>query len=208
MPMFDYVCSGCGNRIERFSFRREDAPDITGCDCGSNAAISDDPSLRMVRPRNALRFDPIVVHCRLGPDGSYVYSYPGNPNDPVDPGYEKVELTTISQADRFVKDRNSEEQELRRMQIGAEKAHWDERAKERRENATRELQKRLGKSNSRIGELVARAIDARREKKYRELENKAVNFHIQGIDYDHSNRAEYRDDANRKISVGVNGFRR
>jgi len=158
--------------------------------------------------RDAGQFQPIIVHRKTLPDGQQVYSYPGSPDEPPSPGYEKISLNSLAEADRFVKDRNREEQEIRREQIQGEKRYWEERAKERREMVKAELERRLGKSHSRIGELVARAVDARREKKYRDLANRPINFHIQALSYDKQNQKEYRDDSKKKISVVVNGFRR
>ncbi len=175
--------------------------------CGTCGAELPDAQLASGIVRN-VQMEPIVIHRRRLDNGDYAYSYPGNSSDPVPDGYERVELSTLAQADRFVKDRNQEEQELRRLQIQAEREHWNERARERRENARVELERRLGKSHSQVGELVQRTIDARREKRYRELESRSVNFHIQALSYDANHIPEHRDESKRKISVVVNGFRR
>jgi hypothetical protein len=158
--------------------------------------------------REPRQFQPIVVHRTTAPDGSFQYSYPGRADDPVPAGYEKVELSTLSQADQFVKDRNEEERELRRLHFKGEQEYWQERANDRRAIAKSQLEERLGKSNSRIGDMVARAVDARRKKKLEELANRDTNFHIQALSFDKNNQSEYRDDSKRKISVVVNGLRR
>jgi len=178
------ICNHCGGEIEfgMFPF------------CPHGYALGREPR----------QFQPIVVHRKIMPDGQYCYEYPGQSDDPIPAGYEKVELSTLAQADRFVKDRQGEEQELRRMAIQGERAYWNERVQERRVKAREELQRRLGKSHSLIGDRVAALIDARREKKFQDLERKSVNFHNQALSYDSRNRPEYHEEGKRKISVVVN----
>ncbi len=178
------TCSQCGGEIEfgMYPF------------CPHGYALGREPR----------QFQPIVVHRKLMADGQYAYEYPGHSSDAVPAGYEKVELSTLAQADRFVKDRQQEEQELRTMQIRGERDYWNNRVRERRENSRIELQKRLGKSHSLIGDRIAKLIDERRERKFQDLERKSVNFHSQVLSYDSGHRPEYREEGKRKISVVVN----
>lgn len=158
--------------------------------------------------REPQQFKPIVVHQMVMGDGQIKYSYPGSPDDAVPEGYSKLELSTLAQADRFVKDRGAEEQELRTMTIKGEEEYWNVRADERHALAREQLQERLGKSSSKIGELVWAANQRKRDAKYRELIGRQVNFHIQALSYDKTNRSEYIDDSKKKISIVVNGSKR
>lgn len=158
--------------------------------------------------REPRQFTAIVIHrCRLA-DGSYKFSYPGQSTDPVPHGYEKLELSTLAQADRFVKDRDTEEMELRRMNIHAEREQWDERTKLRRSAAKEELQRRLGKDHSKIGDMVQRRVDEARTRRYQELLSRQTGFHSEVLSYDKQNRKEFIDDRKKKISVLVNGSRK
>jgi putative FmdB family regulatory protein len=207
MPMYDYCCSACLHHEEHF-YKMSSVPDEIACEqCGYPAPRTYDPELTLRKPRRALAFTPIVVHRRIAPDGSYAYSYPANPTDPPDPGYEPVTLSTLAQADRFVKDRDREEQELRTLHLNAEEAAWNDHARERRSAARQELENRLGKSHSKIGDIISRLMDERRSKRYQALRSKAVNFHIQALSYDANHCPEHREEGARKICVVVNRTR-
>jgi hypothetical protein len=197
MPMVVYLCANgtCHDReSERFFHPTQAPPETAACEaCAGTTHRSDAVEHTIKRPPSrAMRFDPVVVDRRKAADGSWIYSYPGHSSDPVDAGYERVMLDNLSQVDRFVKDRNAEESELRKMQIHAERAHWDERTKERRDNTRQQLTK-MGIGESRVFDLVNRFVDAKREKRYRQLLSRDTGFHHQAFSYDASNRQEYRD---------------
>lgn len=154
--------------------------------------------------REPQQFTPIIVHRRLLDNGDYQYSYPGQASDPVSPGYEKMELSTLAQADRFVKDRDREENELRTINLRAEQQHWDERTNERRKHITAALEERLGKSNSQVFDLVKRYVDGRRAQRYAQLNSRQTGFHSEVLSFDKSNRKEYIDDSKKRISIHVN----
>lgn len=187
--MAETICSTCGGKLYM-----GDWPFCTG-----------NPHDHMPAYRAGMfDFPTVVVHRKLGEDGQYVYSYPGHANDPVDAGYEKVELSTRAQADRFCRDRDKEENELRAMQINGERDTWDEKTKERRKVAAEQLQERFGRSHSRIGELVQRYVDNVRAQRYQRLLSKGTNFHIKSMETDSRNMAPYVDDSKKRISVVVN----
>lgn len=204
MPLYDYLCVNeyCQTHFERM-LSISDYSDVVTCECGSDA----NRIYVAFAPRQALRFDPIVVDRIKLPDGSFKYSYPGRNTDPIDPGYERVSLSTMDQYSRFCQDRDREEGEIRCMNIEGERNYWDKRAEERHVEARRQLELRLGKSHSRIGEIIWEKLAAKRKRKYDALAARSIEFHSQAMEMDRSNRSEYRDDSRRKISVVVNGSR-
>lgn len=188
MPMFDYHCINeeCGIRFEAFSHPGHNpvTSECPSCQCHSPREL--DPQVTMRRPAsNALRFDPVIIDRRMEA-GEYVYSYPGSKADPLEPGYERIQLSNISEVDRHVRSVGGKEQELRSMNLQLERQAWDRRTKERRED-TRALIARKGFSGKYF-DAVCQLVDRNREKRYRELENKQVAFHNQALSFDASNR--------------------
>lgn len=203
MPMFDFVCESCGYHDDHFYHASDQVPDSLACDCGGVMRRTLDPNFTLRRPHSVFR--PIVVHRRLDPEtGRYIYSYPGRPDDPTPEGYERVELCSLQQAERFCRDREQEVNEERQFYLEQEQAYWDERTKRRREEIRSRL-KSIGIENSKVFDLVRQYVDKRREEKRRQLKRR-VNFYIQAIEFDPSNRAPYIGDEP-KISVLVNGLR-
>lgn len=193
MPMIDYTCAAedCGMRFEAFHFPAS-IPATSPCpSCQKDAPREMDLMIQLTnRPTNALRFEPIAID-RVWECGEWKYSYPGANTDPVTPGYERIYLDTISASDRHIREVGGKEQELRTMQILAEKSVWDQRVKERRED-TRALISRKGFSG-RYFDAVCRMVDRSREKRYKQLLSREVNFHNQAFSYDGSNRMPHTD---------------
>lgn len=195
MPMLDYVClkEECGEHIESFHFPSS-IPDSIQCRCGGVMVITYEPTIAMRRPiSNAQLFDPIVVHRRLNPDNNdYEYHYPARHDEPTPSGYERLEMNTMREVDRFTKGRGEVERELNQMGLAREKAHFDQQIKARREHSDSEM-RRLGIRPSRLTEVMRRRIDQKRDKRYSLLMNKDMNFHNQAMSFDSSNRQEHRD---------------
>jgi len=160
--------------------------------------------------RDAAQFTPIVVHRKRLEDGQFVYSYPARSDDPPDPGYEPVSLNSLAEADRFVKDRDAEEREIRREHFRRENDYWDERRAERRATQDQILHDRLGHAPSPFVQAMRQLIDLRRKVKRQKIALE-TNFHNKAISFDSSKLRDYKDDRSgpqKKISVVVQGFRR
>ena len=196
MPMIDYICSDieCSDYAERF-FHPSSVPDTIPCvECGQDMKITYAPSIAMRRPRsNALHFDPVVVHRRYNDEKKdYDYSFPSRNNELPDAGYERVEMNSIKEVDRFCRVMGNREKETRQFNITAEKQYWDDRTKERREKADTEM-KRRGITSSRAGDMARQYVDQMRQKRYDKMMSKDVNFNNQAFSFDSSNRQEHRD---------------
>lgn len=191
MPMYDYLCDTCGTRVEHFHHSGH-APDAIQCEgtgtCSGVMHLIFDVQALYSRPRNATRFDSFIVHRKLDPDtGKYIFSYPPTRDTPPDPGYEVVEMKTIAEADRFCRDREAELMEERQAHLTMEKQYWDERTKSRREKIEASM-RRAGISHSKIYDMVKQWRDQKRERRYSEMMRRPVNFHLQVLAYDSSNR--------------------
>lgn len=169
------VCSGCGCNVSGLIDQMEAAQLLTDTESGTNAQ----------------RFDPVALDRRMV-NGEYQYSYPGSNTDPVSPGYERITLNSLREIDRHTKSESAKEQELRSLNLSAERDQWDKRTRERRE-ATKDLIRQKGWSG-RYFDLACKKVDAAREKKYTELQRRQVSFHNQAFSFDASNRQGYRDD--------------
>lgn len=211
MPMYDFCCRN-DHHFERFFFsNRLHAALEEGIfceECGEQAKQIFEPSITLSR-RPFVPFQPRVVHRKLDEStGRYIYSYPGRSDDPVDHGYERVELNTPSELDRFCRDRALELKEERQFNISAEKDYWDERRKETREKIRAELSRR-GLGQSRLFDMVNQYLDSTRDKKYRDQLNHTPEFFNHAASFDQSNMSPYIEDGERRrISVVVNGSKK
>jgi hypothetical protein len=159
---------------------------MTTCSqCGAELQIGDFPFCPhgSIYAQYAQHFDPIVVH--QAPDGSY--SFPASVDAPLRPGYAKVEIRTLREADRITREVNSREDAAIR-----ESHHASEAQRE----AT------LARNRAQLDQAKARFSPQGREfaARMREYVNSkrrpgpgSANFHIDVFSHDRSNREEYRD---------------
>lgn len=178
MPVADYQCEACGVRWEEFHWT---PPDMQECGCGGDAARI----YSLPGERTAKRFDPIVVW--VSNDDPDRISIPGDPNEPVDEGYHKVEITNLREADRWADRINRIETRKAEGYRDSERQYWDDVARERRAD----IRARIG-SNPRAAALfsaVQKYVDAKRARRYgKPLDARA---HFQVISFDSSNRDGY-----------------
>lgn len=163
------TCSACGKPIH--------GGDWPFCPHGST------------RPELARRFEPLIID--RDPATGQI-SYPGSSYDPVPAGHVRESLDTIQSVDRFCADRSREETEKRRLVIGAEREHFDARAKERREGI-RNIIKQRGFSGKYFEAICAR-IDGQREARYESMMRREVHFFSDVFAFSSSNRNPHSDE--------------
>lgn len=194
MPMIDHACTNDECKHEFEVFRHLSAvSDTAPCPyCHMDAPKSSNFQRIIQRPpSNAQRFDPVALDWKPGPGGEKIYSYPGSNRDPVDAGYQRVYLNTLSEVDKHVKSVAAGENELRRFNLYAEKAVFDERTKLRHEHL-RAAYREKGMSGQ-ITEMVMARTLKRREEKFSELIRRETNFHSQAFSFNQSNRQAHTD---------------
>lgn len=138
------------------------------------------------RERDARAFEPIVVWASDTERDKY--SFPGEAEEPTPPGYHKLEITNLREADRFVSRVNAIEraksEETRALNYQA----LDERIKARRENIAARI-----RGNPRAEALfrqVREWADRRRDEK-RAKHSRDPRFNINVLSFDSSNRNPY-----------------
>jgi hypothetical protein len=131
----------------------------------------------------AQHFDPIVVH--QAADGSY--SFPASVDAPIRPGYRKVEIRTLREADRITREVNSRED------AKIEQVHRERQS---------QLAANVIKSRAELDQAKSRFTPQGREfaAKMREYVNQKrrpgpgrANFHIDVFANDQSNREAHAD---------------
>lgn len=190
-------CPSCHSLITRSSiYYINGTPRCTCSSCGCKITEIIDAAVEAIGggdyASTALHFEPVALDRKRNDVGDYIYSYPGSNADPVSLGYERILLTSLPEIDRHVKSESSKDQELRSINLSAERAAWDERTRTRRES-TRALIRQKGFSGKYF-DAVCTLIDRNREKKYAELNRRQISFHNQAMSFDAHNRQEYRDD--------------
>ena len=137
---------------------------------------------------NAQRFEPIVLWVSdTDPDR---ISVPPRTNLPVDPGYHKIEITNMRQADHWVR-------KLDRIALrdatdnrAAQKAYFDEVAADRRSSIRAKI--RGNAKAEALFAMVTQWIDAKRARRYYgNIGN--PNTHFQALSFDSSNRMSWAD---------------
>lgn len=95
MPLYDFRCEKCGN-VQEYMFKYSELPRAMGCnaivdgiECPGECVYF--PSFYYTAP--AQRFDPVVIH----KDAQGNIRFPAHANAPIPEGFQKVELTTVSQ---------------------------------------------------------------------------------------------------------------
>jgi hypothetical protein len=188
MPMIDYLCDACSYRFE--NFYHSDPPEEQACphiDCPEGVAKRIHSLPGEYRPTNAQRFDPIVIW--VNNDNPDQVSMPGRADEPVQDGYHAVEITNLSQADRWTRHMNNVALREAVNNRAAQKEYFEAMTKERRDN----IRAKIG-SNPRakaLFEKVCEYTDAKREKKYSKTLDPRGHFQV--VAYDSSNRQGYAD---------------
>lgn len=158
--------------------------------CNKELEIGDYPFCPhgSIYEQSAKRFDPIVLH--KGPNGEY--SFPGNSSDPVPAGYEKIEITNIRQADRYVREIDSKERSKMFDNRENNRLYFEEKTRERRQQVDALLQS--GKLSNRARMLAEKAreyADKKHDRRFSSTKAFSPNFHIQALSFDVGNRMPY-----------------
>jgi hypothetical protein len=175
--LYDYTCEN-GHDFEHASAiadYRDEMP-CTVKDCSATAR-------RQYRPSGyrAQNFDPIIVHR----DASGHYRVPGSPSDPVAPGYERVELRTMSDIRRVQSEIGRENYEKFERRKAREEQHFSEQRKEARS----ELMARL---RTAFGRDLARVAMAENDNRARERYDPHGSY-FDVMENDRSNRVPHND---------------
>lgn len=141
MPIIDYICANveCGT---------VDSTYIPSSQCGSSYPETETTSCSRCGGLSERNYSgaspsigflvPPVVHYnrRTGQ-----YSIPGHRDDPVDPGYEKVEIRDMRMYSKLTRDVDAMERNKAQFLQAAEKEFFDARLKEQREDRKRQIEK-------------------------------------------------------------------
>jgi hypothetical protein len=159
---------------------------MTTCSqCGAELQIGDFPFCPhgSIYAQTAQHFDPIVVH--QAPDGSY--SFPASVDAPVRPGYVKVEIRTLREADRITREVNSREDAAIRQQHHVEQAQREAKRSEYRAQLDR-AKERFSPKGREFAEKMREYVNSKRRPG-----PGSANFHIDVFANDRSNREVHRD---------------
>jgi hypothetical protein len=163
---------------------------MTTCSvCGQELNIGDYPFCphAPLRESNAQRFLPIVVW-QSNSDADK-YSFPGQANEHCPEGYHRVEITNLSQADRFVTRMNELEREKAESTRDLSYQALDEQTRRRRADIAARIS-----GNARAEALfrqVREYADRSRERKRARHARLDPRFHIQVLSFDSGNRSSY-----------------
>jgi ElaB/YqjD/DUF883 family membrane-anchored ribosome-binding protein len=154
--------------------------------CGHELQIGDYPFCPhgSIFTQFAQHFDPIVLH--QAADGSY--SFPASVDAPVRPGYRKVEVRTIQEADRVTREVNSRE-ESKAREIHAQSESMREATLSRNRRDMDKLRDRLSDAGKQFAERARQYVDSKPRRGFQ-----SPNFHMDVFSFDSSNREVHRDD--------------
>lgn len=193
MPMFDYICEGCKFHFEKFHHPTSPAPEKAKCEiCDiAEGVLTFEPSIAMQRPytcSDAQAFSPVVIH----KDAKGNVRFPGSANAPVPEGFQRVELTNVSQVRKLEREVNAFE--LSRAE-GNRLKQRDKAEGERMER--RSKFKELVRNFSPRGRQFAEAMMIARDRHKTRLDKRITDmgFRVDAFSNNHSNREEYRDSA-------------
>jgi len=186
--MVDYRCSECGHEFENFF--HSDAPDMQPCpvtECHGSARRY--PSMPgEYRPTNAKRFDPIVIW--QSDSDPNKFSFPGRSDEPCDAGYHRIEITDMRSAQKWSKKLNHIYSMEKAMDVERDRAIWSERLRSNR--ADREAKIRGDARMEAFNRAMIERTDKKRQNRY-DHKSPDVNFHIQALEFDQSNRQDWCD---------------
>lgn len=180
MPTYDFQCQSetCGKVVEKIlpiAQRNEPGP----CACGAGL----ERVYLTTRQSEAQRFDPIVVHVN---PLTGEYRIPGAGDARVPAGYERRELGTIREIERFERHANKIERGKSDMHATREQNYIDHLQKDRRSELRQAMQRMTP-----FGRDLARLAMARNDARRPQTQDCGVHFEI--LHNDRSNRSEHRD---------------
>jgi hypothetical protein len=162
---------------------------MTCAECGTQLEIGAWPYCPHGRLRegNALGFSPIVVwESDAEPDK---FSFPGQAEEACPPGYHKIEITNLRQADQLVRRVNGVERAAAERARDLNYQALDEQTRRRREDTLARI-----RGNPRAEALFRAAreyADRRREASRSRRRNLDPRFHIQVLSFDSGHRNSY-----------------
>ncbi|MGE0377245.1 MAG: zinc ribbon domain-containing protein [Planctomycetaceae bacterium] len=180
MPTYDFQCQkeGCGRTVEKIlsvADRHNSGP----CpECGS-----DMERIYISRREAAQRFDPIVVH--VDPKTG-AFRVPGAGDARVPDGFERRELRTIREIEKFESQANRYERSRSDMA-----AHRENMREDAVMGPNRSDLRRMMQHMSPAGRDLARVAMEQNAKRRRQAYDCGVHFEV--LHQDRSNREEHRD---------------
>lgn len=184
MPMYDYECAQ-GHIHELFVKREEFQYGVVCPECNQSAIYL--PSFYYTS-RAAQRFTPVVVH----KDSEGNIRYPGRADAPVPKGFQKVELTDLSQVRRFEAEVNKKDREQAEKFRDVRNKYLDGQLKENR----RVMAGLVEKFTPRGRKIYDQMKQVSEEKQRRGAKDVNPGFYVEAFTQDSSNRQGYRDKAN------------
>lgn len=135
-----------------------------------------------MRGRDAQPIDPVVVH--RAKDGTY--RYPGSADAPVPSGYERIELRTLAEVDRFTKTVNQHERELIDQHVIHEEVLLQMNEARNRSDLRMAMQS-MTPAQRAFARIAIERNNAHRPRAY------DPGFHLEVREMDASNREAHRD---------------
>ncbi len=200
MPMYDFECPK-GHLTEHFLSKFTER-----VQCGQDGCTEEGEN----RPsfwyssgvRLAQRFSPVVIHR----DESGNIRFPGSADAPVPPGFQKVELSTISQVRQFEKEVNIRDSETANKFQDSRAAFLDGQLKANREAVEKIIAGGTWEGTDEQGRIVERRGMSERGRKIYDALRKASEmkqaqgrkntnpeFFVEAFTQNASNREDHRD---------------
>lgn len=161
-------------------------------ECGTELKIGDYPFCNKegghesIYAVNAQRFDPVVIH----KDANGKIRFPGSSDAPCPPGFQRVELTTVSQVRQLEREVNRKELSNAENNRFAQRAVSQAEAKERREKF-REVVQGFSPRGRKFAEAIMTAKDRHKGRLDRPITD--MGFRVDAFSSDSSNRERYSD---------------
>lgn len=197
-----YRCLSCGGEHEEYRNNPRDLPYAKVCGCLVDSISVEGgidkcsaPALRRVTypgegvALNARRFEPLVLY-QSAADPSKI-SVPGRNYEPTDPGYKRIEITSIAQYNTLVKKINESETSKMRDHRYMHQEYWSQRRKAMRD----EINARIRNDGAHRSRLLARWMRERSDSKTIQRYGKPLDahFHSQLLEFDQGHIQDYCD---------------
>jgi hypothetical protein len=156
--------------------------------CNHEMEIGDYPFCphESIYVQNSQGFDPVVIH----KDAQGNVRFPGSANAPCPPGFQRVELTNVSQIRKLEREVNAKELSRAEGNRQAQKAQSEGERMARREKF-KEIVRNFSPKGKRFAEDMMKVRDQRQGRLDKRITD--MGFHVEAFSQNSSNREAHND---------------